>query len=292
MLSELHQIITKDGIPLEGLLFKPKRKKRAAAVWLGGLTSRFSKNPERTHALAQVFTKHGIAFANFDHRGAGIINAIKIQKGNRKKYILAGTSFEKFEHSIFDIEAILNFFRKRGYKKIFLLGHSTGANKVAYYILKRGSQGISGAALLGPLSDIPIFKSQLGKKYRLALNTARKMINNNKRKELLPFSVVNKAFWGAERFWSLAREKSNEDMFPYYDPKRKFRWTKNVRVPILVVIGENEQYADRPVKEIMNSFKTQISGRWFTGAVIKGADHSFTGKEKVLASKIIGWITL
>lgn len=290
ILAELHQIITKDGIPLEGLLFQPNRKGKTAAVWFGGLTSRFSKNPERTNVLADIFIKNGISFATFDHRGLGVINSFKTGKGKNKKYILGGTTFEKFEHSVLDIEAILIFLRKRGYKKIFLLGHSTGANKTAYYIWKRGGYGVTGAVLLGPLSDIPGIKAELGRKYFTVLKTAGKMVKKSRGKELLPFKLVNGAFWSAERFWSIAREGSKEDAFPYYDPKRKFYWAKKVRLPVYVVIGEKDEHTDRPVKEILEAFKKQIPQKWFYGTIIKDADHGFAGRENVLARKLTSWI--
>ncbi|OHB17374.1 MAG: hypothetical protein A2913_00960 [Parcubacteria group bacterium RIFCSPLOWO2_01_FULL_40_65] len=290
VLAELHQIITKDGIPLEGLFFRPKKKSGIAAIWLGGLTSRFSKNPERTNILADIFTKNGIGFATFDHRGLGLINSLKVRNGKKEKYIAAGTAFEKFKHSVLDIEAILSFLRKYGYKKIFLLGHSTGANKAAHYIWKKGGRGLAGVGLLGPLSDIPGIKAGLGRKYSAALKTAEKMVKKGKGKELIPFSLVNGAFWSAERFWSIAREGSKEDTFPYYNQKRKFYWAERVRLPVFVVIGEKDQHADRSVKEILETLKKQIPQKWFSGAIIKDADHGFSGKENILAVKLASWV--
>jgi alpha-beta hydrolase superfamily lysophospholipase len=289
-LAEIHQIVTKDGVPLEGLFFRSKKKSKIAAVWLGGLTSRFSKNPERTNTLADTFTKNGISFATFDHRGLGLINSLKVKRGKKERYIVVGTAFEKFEHSVLDIEAILSFLRERGYKKVFLLGHSTGANKAAHYIWKKGGRGLAGVGLLGPLSDIPGIKAGLGRKYSAVLKTAEKMVKKGKGKELIPFSLVNGAFWSAERFWSIAREGSKEDTFPYYNQKIKFYWAKTVRLPVFVVIGEKDQHADRPIKEILEAFKKQIPQKWFSGAIIKDADHGFSDKENILAVKLGGWI--
>ncbi len=48
--TELHQIVTKDGLPLAGLHFVPQRRRRTIVFWIGGLTSRFSNHPERTLA--------------------------------------------------------------------------------------------------------------------------------------------------------------------------------------------------------------------------------------------------
>ncbi|MDP3948800.1 MAG: DUF1749 domain-containing protein, partial [bacterium] len=185
----------------------------------------------------------------------------------------------------------ISFCRKRGYKNIFLFGHSTGANKSAYYILKKHARGLSGIGLLGPMSDIPAMKKELGRKYKKALETAGKMVRRGKGNELLPMTMTNDKFYTAARFWSIAREGANEDTFPYYDSRRKFRWAKNVRLPVLVLIGSKEQHADRPVPEIMEAFRRQIPAKYFSGKIIKGADHGFRKKEKELGREMTKWIS-
>ncbi|MBI4085601.1 MAG: DUF1749 domain-containing protein [Candidatus Liptonbacteria bacterium] len=291
MLSELNQIKTKDGLRLEGLIFEPKRRSKVIAFWLSGLTGMFSHSPTRVHAVAGELAKKKISFAVFNHRGFGVINSLSAKRGKKSKYKYFGTSFEKFEHSILDIEAMLRFCRKRGYKKIFLFGHSTGANKAAYYIQKRNGRGLAGIALLGPVSDIPAMKKELGKKYKKTLELAEKLVKRGKSDEILPLKMIGGKFYTASRFLSIAHEGMNEDTFPYYDPKRKFRWSKKVRLPVLVMIGSKEQHADRPVSEIMERFRKEMSPKYFSGKIVKGANHSFRKKEKELGKEIAKWIS-
>lgn len=317
MPSELTQIKTKDGLWLEGLLFESKHKTlrrgsgRAIALWISGLTGRFSGNPKRIHAIAGELARKNISFGIFNNRGFGNINSLKI----RGAYKYFGTTFEKFEDSVLDIEAMIRFCKKRGYKNIFLFGHSTGANKSAYYILKKRGRGLAGIGLIGPMSDIPGIKKNLGKKYKKTLEIAEKMVKRGKGNELLPLKMTYGLFYTAARFWSIAREGSNEDTFPYYGStslttygstsfdntqdkplttgnlKHKFRWAKKVRLPILVLIGGKEEYADRPVPEIMEIFRKQINQKYFSGKIIKGANHSFKKKEKELGQKMAEWIS-
>ncbi len=306
MFCELNQIKTKDGLRFEGLVFEPARKTKTIAIWLNGLGGRFSSNPPLIHAVAGELARKRISFATLDNRGFGDINSLSVKNGSTRspqggkksirKYF--GTSFEKFEDSVLDIGAMIRFCRKRGYKKIFLFGHSTGANKSAYYILKKHGRGLAGVGLLGPISDIPAIKKELGRKYKKALETAGKMIKRGKGNELLPMTMTNDKFYTAARFWSIAREGANEDTFPYYgstklttgDRKRKFRWAKKVRLPILVLVGSKEQHADRPVPEIMEAFRRQIPAKYFSGKIIKGADHGFRKKEKELGREMAKWI--
>ncbi len=288
MLSELHQIKTKDGLLLEGLFFKPKKRGRVAAFYVGGLSSRFSGNPKRLFALARAFMSNGIAFAAFDHRGFGTINFVR-RSGGRKS-ILGGVAFERFEDSVYDIEAVIRFLQAKGFRKIFLLGSSTGATKAAYYIWRKKSRGLAGIGLLGAISDIPVQKQELGRNYRRALEEAERMVRRGKGEELMPRKFVGGAYWGAARFLSIAKEGAREDTFPYYNPRRHFYWAKHVRKPILVLLGSKDQFVDRPIKKIMDVFEREILKRWFSGVILPGAPHSFTGKEKELASIITRWI--
>lgn len=258
------------------------------AVWLGGLTARFAASPARIHALAGQLNHSGISFGTFDHRGLGTVT-VKKQFKKKPKYIFLGTSFEKFEHCLLDIEAIIKFLKKRGYRNIFFLGHSTGANKLAYYIEKRRGKELKGVGLLGPLSDIPDLKKGLGRKYTVALKEAQKMIKKGRGQDFMPSKLVGSNLWSALRFWSIARENSNEDTFTYYR-KQPFRWAKKINLPIFVIIGGKEQYADRPVGEIMDFFQKQIPSKYFRGQIVAGADHGFSKKEKELARIISKWI--
>lgn len=293
MLTELHQIKTKDGLLLEGLLYQPKRRRgRAAAIWIGGLSSRFSNNPTRTQTLAAVLNRNGIGFAAFDHRGLGTVNRLhQKRRGRKSRSFLAGTTFEKFEHCVFDIDAVIRFLRKRGYRRIFLLGQSTGANKSAYCAWKKDCRGIAGIGLLGPLSDIPGIRTSLGRNYPRAIAAAKSLVKRKRGNELMPLSLTNGRFFSAARFLSIAEEGRREDTFPYYNPRRHFYWTRRLRVPVLVLIGSKDQYADRPVAKILGVFRREIPPRWFTGILLKGANHNFSRRESELARAVMRWIT-
>ncbi len=117
------------------------------------------------------------------------------------------------------------------------------------------------------------------------------MVRDGKGSELLPLKITGGLFYSASRFWSIAREGANEDTFPYYDSKRNFRWAKKVRLPVLVLIGSKEQHADRPVPKIMEAFRKQIPAKYFSGKIIKGADHGFRKKEKELGKEMANWIS-
>src|SRR4030095_11092024 len=75
---------------------------------------------------------------------------------------LAGAAFERFRQSILDIRAMVSFVRLRGYRRVILAGHSTGANKVLYYAARARYRRVNGIILLGPVSDHAAEAKRLG----------------------------------------------------------------------------------------------------------------------------------
>ena len=286
----LENIITKDRIPLAGALFEPEKKTNVAAIWLGGLTSRFYGSLDRTKILAQAFTREGIALAIFNHRGSGTVTEANKVIKNQKKHVILGTAFEVFEQCTDDIEAYVAWLRRRGYRKIILLGHSTGANKAAYYYYRTKGRGLVGIGLLGAVSDIPPFKKEFGARFAKALEWSRAAVKKGRSRELMPETLSRGAIWTAQRFLSLVAEGMNEDTFPYYDPSRAFYWTKNINIPFAVVMGERDEFAYRPMPEIVDVFKKNIPAHYLTTKIIARADHGFGDTEKQLASFLIGWM--
>lgn len=144
----LTKIKTRDGLTLDGIVVRPKRKSKTALIWLHGLGSRFSSGQALLEKLSEACARNGIAYIKFNTRGHDI--AIR---GTKTKKIM-GAGFERFEDCVLDIRAMIRFAKKLGLTRIILAGHSTGANKALYYIYKVRDRSIRGVVLLGPISDI------------------------------------------------------------------------------------------------------------------------------------------
>jgi hypothetical protein len=62
-------------------------------------------------------------------------------------------------------------------------------------------------------------------------------------------------------------------------------------VPIAAVLGSRDEYLDRPAAEVIDAFRRHArQARSFTGAIVPGASHGFTGRERELAELIVRWI--
>lgn len=274
----LTRIKTSDGITLEGIVVPPKKKGRIALIWLHGLTSRFSHGQDLIRALSDLTRKNGIAYFKFNTRGHEIVS-----RGTKKKLI--GGAFEKFEECVRDIDAMIRFAKKLGYKKIILAGHSTGANKTLYYQYKKKNPAVKGIILAGAISDMSAWKTKDAKKMSRAIRIARQ---TKEKDALLPQEY---GIYSAARYLSLFEAGHAEDVFPYHNPNANWKELKSVRVAVAVIIGSEDEHRDRPVKNIMEAFrKNAISVKSFSGIIIKGANHGFQKHEQELAREIIQWI--
>ena len=121
---------------------------------------------------------------------------------------LAGAAFERFRDCVPDLRAVIAFARRRGYRRIVLAGHSTGANKVLYYAAKTADRRVTGLILLGPISDIAGEAKRIGRR-ELGRRVARaSRLAARDRRALVPSAW---GFWSARRYLSAAVTERSAD---------------------------------------------------------------------------------
>ena len=278
----LTSIKTRDGIWLDGIVAEPKRKNKTALIWLHGLTSYFYSSPDLIKELSRLCQQNGIGYFKFNTRGHDVVTR------GQGTHTLLGTVYEKFEDCVYDIRAMVQYAKRMGYKNIVLTGHSTGANKIVYYLYRTHDQSIKGEILMGAANDIVGEIKRIGKKeFEKNVRLAQTLY----KKDPLALFTSHGYIFTAERALSLFTPKSAEDVFPYYDPHAEWKELKSIRVPAAVVFGSRDECLDRPAKDLISIFqKNAAQVKSFSGIIIKGADHSFRKKEKELADTIIYWI--
>ena len=293
-LFELHEVQAADKITLRGVLARPVRRARrgtgVAALWVHGLTGSFYSGATRLKEIAAALDHNDVALAAFNTRGHDVAASYGVSRS--KKHIFAGGGFERFEDCLKDIRAAVNFLSREGYKKVFLIGHSTGANKSAYYAARAGDRRVKGAALIGPLSDTAIEMDRLGKKFKANLTRAKNFAAKNGRGAVLPASM-GPHFMSAGRYLSLATPGGKEDVFPYYNPQANWKVVSKIKTPLAVIVGSKDQYlSGRRAKDLIAVFESRAAAtRAFTGIIVPGANHGFSGTEKKLAQAVAAFIS-
>lgn len=284
----LTECITKDDVIHQGIYFEPKQKSDTAILYIHGLSSHFSSHIKTCDGFVEAGEKSHIGFASFNNRGFGLISGPQ-KKDNTTPtgftHILGGAGQEIFEDCVLDIDAGVTFLTKQGYKKIVLVGRSTGANKACYYAGTVKDARVVGIVLNSAISD-RLEKSE--KEIAHELPYMKKLIIQGKSDTLLTgysfFPMTPK------RYVSLYEKGSAEDVFDYGDTNPKMTTYSKIKIPLYVIFGERDEHADRPVGDIKKVFDDHAKSSQYTSCIVPRALHGFEGLEDELAQLIIGWI--
>jgi len=272
------EIETPKKVLLNGLWFGPKKPKRVI-VWMHGLgSSAFSKT-----FLYDALVDKTTAVLAFNNRGHDKVASSSHGRGKRDR---GGAAHEVFTECVDDIQGAINFGKKAGVRDIYLAGHSTGCQKSAYWGALKGS-GVKGIMLLAPMSDYASEKAAQGTRaLKRAESVAREYIQRGKKHQLLPENVWSWSWMAdAQRFMSLYTGNSAEEIFTYWDPKRNPKTLRSVKKPLLVLLAEHDEYADRPAKEIATWFKIHLKSKDEI-SIVPDVGHSFRGGEKAVAKAV------
>jgi pimeloyl-ACP methyl ester carboxylesterase len=255
---------------LDGFLVTGQRKPRSRRllIFVHGMGSNFYKSKFKK-AWMRLAPPRGIDVFSFNNRGCE-----------------ADVADETFMHCLADIDAALAFARHEGYREIFLLGHSTGCQKISYYCAKRKPRDVKALLLTALGDDLAIARRDLGKDYPTWLRKARELVKSGKGDQRLPPKCLG---FSARRFISAADPGSVEaNLFKLDGELRMFR---KLTLPILAVFPEEEQYACIPVRDAGKKLQSVTRSVRFKNIYIPRADHSFRGEEDTCVRACLRWLT-
>lgn len=292
MKCEIISFKTRDSLELFGGL-QENKKSDTVIIHVHGMTDHFFEGNVMT-VMSEVAKNLGFGFFSFNNRGAELLTLM-----NNDFY---GTSHEKFEESIFDLDAAIHEMRsprsgkKRKYKKIILSGHSTGCQKIAYYLGKASKSAVIQAAIfLAPADDINFQKKLLGnKKFNESVQHAKEMIRKGQGKFPVPEKYGSPMF-SARRYHDLYSGKSAEGhIFNYaksLEGEENLQHIAKIQIPFLAVFGSDEQYAAIPPEKMLKKIAAVAQNPKSKTAIIPKADHSFHGQEFTLRKVVRKFLT-
>ena len=285
----LTEIETKDKLIHQGIYFEPKKKSDSAILWIHGLSSTYASHIPTCDAFADICEKYHFGFAAFNNRGAKFIDGIQKRDSSDPKgyiHVPGGAGNEKFEECINDIDAGMTFLIHQGYKKVFLIGRSTGANKTCFYAGTVDDPRIAGVVLMSPISDrLEIVKSRSDTK--TIISYMKDQISAGKGD--IPMFGFHFFPLTPKRYLSLIEKGSKEDVFDYGDEKPKLIVFSNITKPLYVILGEKDEHADRPVVDIKKVFDEHAKSKNYTSIIVPNALHGFDGMEQKLAKLVGEW---
>jgi len=291
------QIKTEDGLTLPGLFYEAPNSKKAAIFLHGNGSSSVFYSDDLKEEQANALNNKCISYLLFNNRGAHLIKKLNVENKDgtteRKRF---GMAYEKIKDCIKDIDAAINFLERRGYSEFYLIGESTGANKICVYHYFKPNNKVAKYILLGGGDDAGIYYNELGeKRFNKLLKEAKGKISKRKGEEII-CELLPEEIFSYIGFYDIANPDGDYNVFPFLEIMRKvklskkklFRYFKSVDKPTLVIYGENDEYAWGDVPRVVNILKEQKPE--FKYVVIKGADHGCSQHQKELARVITSWL--
>ena len=204
------RVNTGDKLRLTGLLFEPDKKSEIGILHLPGRAGNFYSNGF-LDAMIESYTKAGFGFLSVNLRGHDHIADFRV--GDTEQIIRIGSAFDIFEDCVIDIEAWLEFFRARGYKKIILQGHSQGGSRAVYFLDRKKPADVAALILASPADAAGLLKKYSKENFEKDLVQARAMAAEGRGGELLPRKIRDFYYAGAKSFVSEFSENAPANIF-------------------------------------------------------------------------------
>jgi pimeloyl-ACP methyl ester carboxylesterase len=291
----LVQIKTEDGLTLPGTLYEaPNSKKVAIHLHGNGSRSVFYQEDQRDKQVKALNNK-GVSFLLFNNRGAHYVKKLNVSMGGKEERKRFGTSYELIKDCIKDIDAAINFLEKLGYKEFYLIGESTGANKICVYHYYKPKNKVSKYVLTTGSGDVGLYYDLLGKKkFFDLLNESKEKIKQGKGEDIIEDMLPD--IYSYVGFYDIANPDGDYNVFPFLEvmknlklsKKPLFRYYKSLNKPTLAIYGGKDEYALENTTEMVKILKEQKPE--FEYHVIKDGDHALTRHQKEVSKLIAKWL--
>ena len=283
---------TKDNLRLQGIHYQAKTKD-TCVLFIHGMSGNFIEN-YFAHILGKTLAENGISFIYAHNRGYSHINDIavnKIKKDNGYESIRMGAVYERFTECVYDIDGWLNKCRELGFKKIILMGHSLGCNKVIHYFSKKRPQGVLAVILASPPDINGLFeKREYQANHKELFQEAKKNIKANKPRKIVSGIVWDWYQLSSQTYVDLSKKNGSADNLPVLRNPKKFPELALINVPILGVMGEHDDIAIRTLKKDLDLIASKaINCPSFTKHFVENANHNYERQEKSFAKIILQW---
>lgn len=277
-----------DGVMLNGIMYKCTNKTQKIIILVHGMATSCIKN--RDEKIAEKANQINIDFLAFNNRGHDLVNYIK--KEDKEKPELAGTSYEEISECYEDILGAINYATEQGYKEIYIMGHSLGCTKTIYTYNKLLEENqkdilnkIKGIILLS-LVDIPLaIQIYLKDNFPAMVTYAKNMKKEGMENILMPEESFIHPI-SVKTFLRYAIENKDIDFARFSDQNYNYEKLNNITVPLFMRWGNERELIIQKADELCKNLKEKIKNEKLNIGYIDGADHSYTGKEEILANEI------
>ena len=277
-----------DGVDLKGIIYKTKNQTNKILISVHGMATNFIK--ERDEKIAENINELNIDLLAFNNRGHDLVNYIK--KDSKENTELSGTSYEEISECYEDIVGAINYAISQGYTEIYIMGHSLGCTKTIYTYNKLIEENkteilskIKGVILLS-LVDIPLaLQVYLKEDFPVMVTYAKNMKREGLENQLMPEESFIHPI-SVKTFLRYAIDNKDIDFARFSDTNYSYKEINNIKVPLFMRWGNNKELIIQKADELCENLKSKIKNSNLDIGYIDGANHSYQGKEEILANEI------
>ena len=276
----INNAYTSDGLRLPMVHFE-SNKKDICVICIHGMCGTIIDNYFAT-VWGKLLAKNDIGFIYEHNRGHSIENDIVMKDGSFKR---CGCMYEMFEDCIYDIDLAIQTAKEKGYKRIILLGHSLGCNKVIYYYYKK-QPNILGI-ILASAPDMIGSHLLIEPDYEELLKEAKENIDKNQPTKLLHKMIEDYMYMSSQTYYNWFHNNSNLNNLPIISNPKNWEQLETIDVPILTFSGSKDEdyylHLDL-LKEKATNCKN------FEYQIIENTGHTYQEKELETGTLILNWI--
>lgn len=271
---------TEDGLKLPMVHFE-SIEKDISVICIHGMCGTIIDNYFAT-VWGKFLAEKNIGFIYEHNRGHSIENDIVMKNAPTKRY---GCMYELFEDCIYDIDLAIETAKSKGYKRIILLGHSYGCNKVIYYYYKKHPDLLG--IILASAPDMVGIHYSLQPDYQELIQEAQENINKGKPRKLLHKMIEDYMYMSSGTYYNWYNENSNLNNLPILSNPQHWTQFEGIDKPILTFSGSNEEEYYLHLDLLKEK---AIHCNNFEYKVIKDTGHTYWSKEIEIANLIYEWI--
>lgn len=282
-----------DGIQLNGFLYKSEEETNRIILSVHGMSSNCFK--ERETAIAKEANESKIDYFCFNNRGSELVKYIRKNINEKKEKLLGGTTYEDVLEGYEDIVGAILKLKELGYEEIYLQGHSLGCTKIVYTYneLKEEEEknilNCIKSIILLSLVDIPrALKVYLRGNFESYLKLAEEKEAEGKQYDMMPKDSFIHPI-SVKTFLRYARDNRDID-FARYGEDNELQKLNNIQVPLFMRWGNDKEMILQKAEELVTIVSNTITNKEKDIDYIDGANHSYDGKEEIIADQIIKFI--
>ncbi len=279
MLNKIVEVKTEKNLILFGNLFSNNND--SCVLFIPGMAGNFFDN-NFCSSIANALVNNNIDFLFSHNQGSFLVTNFKYDINGVIKHRLIGSAFENYEESNYDIDAWVKFLINKGYKKVYLIAHSLGCNKIIKYLKDNSINEFKMCILLAPqdLSDVVLYKKHP------MYNEAIELFNGNQKNKILSYKFLDSFLMSSGTFLNFVDNINLLNNLPYKNNNGDFEILERLNIPIYTIIGSKD-LANISVDNMDNLYKHIKTGKY---RIINGAKHNFNNYEEELSSIILSII--